>query len=506
MKTTRRPIWMRLSAVIVAIAMLMCIFAGCEKKEEKLDPLEFLKKAIENTVNTANAQVTETEIGDFAGSVEVTANLSEIEMLKEYFGDMSDIGIEAKAKMYLDTAAPAAGLNVGVSGSGMDVIDAYLFLNKSTLALQVGGLFLNEAYGINLDDFEENFDSSIFGPDGAYSIGFSYDELMDMIGEVTTALETMPEMDEELEKKAEAVLDVIPDTLLKSVDENCEVTKEDGSVKLDGTEVDTTDVIIVLDAVAAVEVLEDMMTLLRDDENIRAVMEYAFDLYSAYEFVDSAPSIDEYYDVFDEFFAEIDDMKADAAEEEIEIELAFHVSADKNELIGITMDAVNSELEEEINLELLWGPSIDEFGVISVVVNDDGEVGEGLITFDVEKTDSKYIAKINMDVKSDDEEMNMAAGVEWDKVTGAAAVYIKADGEELRAEADITTSDDMIYIALGKITVPNSDPIDLSGVYINIDKNDPIPAVGEYQDLLTMTEADFEALIETIAGLGEMFG
>ena len=144
--------------------------------------------------------------------------------------------------------------------------------------------------------------------------------------------------------------------------------------------------------------------------------------------------------------------------------------------------------------------------MISVVVNDDGEVGEAFITFDEENTDSKYIAKINMDVKSDDEEMNMAAGVEWDKVTGAAAVYIKADGEELRAEADITTSDDMIYIALGKITVPNSDPIDLSGVYINIDKNDPIPAVGEYQDLLTMTEADFEALIETIAGLGEMFG
>lgn len=507
MKTTRRPMWMRLSAVIIAISMLMCIFAGCQKKEEKeKTPMEFLREAINNTLDTAAAQVEETEISDFCGSAEVKLNLAEIEMLKDYMAGLEGFGIEASAKVYLDTAKPAAALTVAAGGSGLQIIDALMYLDQSNLALDLGGMLLDGAYGINLEDFEENFDSSVFGPDGAYSLGYSYDELVDMIGEVTTALETMPEIDEELEKKAEAALDVIPDTLLKSIEENCEVTKESGSVKLGDTELDTDDVVVVLDAVAAIEVIEDMMTLLRDDENIRAIMEYYFDVLGGYveAYYLEITTAEEYYDTIDEFFAEIDDMKADAAEEEGEVELTFHVNADENELIGISMDTI--DMEEPVDMEILWGPSVEEFNTVSLVADIDGEKTEALFTIDEENTDSKYKATVNFELNSDYEEIAVVGGVEWDKTSGAAAVYMEMDGEELRAEANIKVEGEKINIALGKITVPYEEPIDLTGVYITINKNDVMPTISEYTDLLTMTEAEFDELIMSIYDLIGMFG
>ncbi len=498
----KRPMWMRFSAVAVALAMLMCIFAGCEKKKE-LDPLEFLKTAFENTVNTATAQTTVTEVGDFSGSIEVVANLTEIEMLKAQLAGLEGLGLEASAKVYLDTAKEAAGLEVGMGGSGIQVIDAFLFLDKSNLALEVGGLFINEAYGIKFDQIEKNFDSSIFGPDGAYSLGFSYDELMDMLGEASAMLADVPAIDEDHAAKAEAVVDEMIDTLLKSVEENCEVTKEDGSVKLDGTEVATTDVIIVLDAVALVEILEDMSTYFAENEEIREIVEYGFDIISGYGVNLEFGSVDEVYETFDEFLAEIDDLKADAAEEEGEIEFVFHVNADKNEFIGISMETV--DMEGHVDMELLWGPSVEEFNTVSLVVDVDGEKTEALFTIDEENTDSEYSATVAFEVNSDYEEIAVIGGVEWDKQSGDAAVFMEVDGEELRVEANIKTEDEKTTVALGKIAVPYEEPVDLTGIYINIDTNDPIPAVGNYKDLLTMTEADFEELLDVFSGLAEMF-
>jgi len=497
---------MRLSAVIIAISMLMCIFAGCQKKEEKeKTPMEFLREAINNTLDTAAAQVEETEISDFCGSAEVKLNLAEIEMLKDYMAGLEGFGIEASAKVYLDTAKPAAALTVAAGGSGLQIIDALMYLDQSNLALDLGGMLLDGAYGINLEDFEENFDSSIFGPDGAYSLGYSYDELVDMIGEVSGTFASISTVDEELAAKAEAFLKEFGDTMTATVEENCEVKKESGSVKVGDTDVDTEDIVITFDAVAAAEVLEDMAIFLRDDENALDVIEYAYDLYAAYGLeIYFASDSGEYYDLIDEFLAEIDDLKADAAEEEGEVELTFHVNADENELIGISMDTI--DMEEPVDMEILWGPSVEEFNTVSLVADIDGEKTEALFTIDEENTDSKYKATVNFELNSDYEEITVVGGVEWDKTSGAATVYMEMDGEELRAEANIKVEGEKINIALGKITVPYEEPIDLTGVYITINKNDVMPTISEYTDLLTMTEAEFDELIMSIYDLIDMFG
>lgn len=505
MKTTRRPMWMRLSAIIVAVSMLMCIFAGCQKKEPEKTPMEFLKDAINNTIDKATVQVEEAEIKDFCGSAEVKLNLTEIEMLKEYLAGLEGIDIEAAAKLYFDTAKPAVALEASAGGSGLQIIDALLYLDQHDLALDVGGMLLSETYGIDLANIEKNFDSSVFGPNGAYSIGFSYDELIEMIGETTNAIAAMPEVDEEFVAKAETVMNEMIDTLLKSVEEYCEVTKEDGSVKIGETDVDTADVIIVFDYAALIEVLEDMATYFTENADVREVVEAGFDLITSYGYIYvGIESVDEMYATFEEFLAEIDDIKADAAEEEGAIELAFHVNAEKNEFIGISMETV--DIGEDVTMEFYWGPSVDDFKAISFEMDIDGEKTELLITIDKEITDSKFNIDIALEASDDYEEFEATAGINWDKQSGAAAVYVEADGEELRAEANIKVDGDKINIALGKIAVPYEEPIDLAGVYITVNTNDVMPAAPEYTDLLTMTEAEFDALIESITDLIDMFG
>ncbi len=505
MKTTRRPMWMRLSAIIVAISMLMCIFAGCQKKEEKeKTPLEFLKEAINNTFDTAAAQVEETEITDFCGSAEVKLNLSEIEMLKESLAGLEEFGIEAAAKLYLDTAKPAAALEVNAGGSGMTVIDALLYLDENDLALDLGGMLLSEAYGIDLSNFENNFDSSIFGPGGAYELGFSYAELMDMLEVYAGSLTTVPTVDEELAAKAEEVVNEMIDTLLKSVEENCEVTKEDGSVKIGDTDVTTSDVVVTLDATALIEVAEDMATYFTENADVREVVEAGFDLITSYGYIYvDFESVDEVFATFDEFLAEIDELKAEAAEEEGEVELTFYVN-DKDEFIGISMETV--DMDENITMDILWGPSMDDFKVVSIEMNDGGEISEALLTIDKEITDSKFNVDITLTSSDDYEEFDVTAGINWDKTSGDAAVYMNADGEELRAEANIKADDEKIDIALGEITIPYEEPVDLTGIYVTINKNDTMPTIDEYTDLLTMTEAEFDELIMAIYDLIGVFG
>lgn len=496
---------MRLSAIVVAVSMLMCIFAGCQKKEPEKTPMEFLKDAINNTVDKATVQVEEAEIKDFCGSAEVKLNLTEIEMLKEALAGLEGIDIEAAAKIYFDTAKPAVALEASAGGSGLQIIDALLYLDPNDLALDVGGLLLSETYGIDLANFEKNFDSSIFGPNGAYSLGFSFDELMEMIGETTNAIAAMPEVDEEFVAKSEEAVNEMFDMLLKSIEENFEVKKEDGSVKIGETDVDTADVIIVFDYAALIEVLEDMAIFFNENEDYREVFEYGINLIVSNVYV-GFESADEVFEVYEEFLAEIDELKADAAEEEGEAELTFHVSADKNELIGISIDF--SDTDENITMEILWGPSMDDFKAISINSDADGEKFEFLLTFDHENTDSKFNATANVYVNTiyGEESHAGSAGIEWDKVSGAAAVYVKADGEELRAEANIKVDGDKTTVGLGKITVPSEEPVDLTGIYITINDNDVMPAVPEYTDLLTMTEAEFDALIESITDLIDMFG
>ena len=247
-----------------------------------------------------------------------------------------------------------------------------------------------------------------------------------------------------------------------------------------------------------------MATYFTENADVREVVEAGFDLITSYGYIYvDFESVDEVFATFDEFLAEIDELKAEAAEEEGEVELTFYVN-DKDEFIGISMETV--DMDENITMDILWGPSMDDFKVVSIEMNDGGEISEALLTIDKEITDSKFNVDITLTSSDDYEEFDVTAGINWDKTSGDAAVYMNADGEELRAEANIKADDEKIDIALGEITIPYEEPVDLTGIYVTINKNDTMPTIDEYTDLLTMTEAEFDELIMAIYDLIGVFG
>ena len=79
------------------------------------------------------------------------------------------------AKAYMNEKEQRSAMTLGVQLAGQ-TLDASIFANQESVAFASQILLGDKAYGFGLKDFVENFNKSVFGPDGAYALVSTLDK------------------------------------------------------------------------------------------------------------------------------------------------------------------------------------------------------------------------------------------------------------------------------------------------------------------------------------------
>lgn len=160
----------KLLALLMAVAMLVSIVAcgGSEKEEDVLDTKNPILNATANLFN---------KFANEGGTISLSAEGEALDMLEDEFG----IAFES-LEFKTDTEKVLATLNGKLGDT--DLSESIYYGGKDVVVNSPA--ILGGAYGINLGTLEEDFEDSVFGPDGDYALP---EETMDQFEEVFGMLE-----------------------------------------------------------------------------------------------------------------------------------------------------------------------------------------------------------------------------------------------------------------------------------------------------------------------------
>ena len=409
-----------------------------------------------------------------------------------------------------------AAVTAGVEIAGSNLADACLRVSEDEIVIFSDVVLGDDAYGINLDNAAENYETSLFGPNGAFYFGVdSIDPILELI-----------EASRNMEKDSEELYEELVEKLLESLNEHAEVEKENDTLDFNGKSTKVTVVKFVLDDDAFKDLLLDMVDYLRKSDKVEkflekygnhlmgtsplvAMIEYnerpsyyerfygieTFDEYYEYFYGDDEGNVvDEFYDVLDEIKDSIDEIEGLK-----EIELAFYITKSGTQLVGFEIEVDTTE--EDVKLGIFMGPDLSKMSELRVELR--AGDNKAVLSYCVTTNDkSEYISELA--VKADGETV-LTGGVEWDKKNGDLEICVEVDGEELVLEGALEAGKSRAELQVDYIAVPGEGDMELD-IVLTLDADDKMPAIpNDYTDILEMTEDDVKNLAEmlqdTVSGL-----
>lgn len=460
------------AAVVIILVIVIAAAAGSS-------PLGLVEKGVNNSIQALEKNDLFSRVSTAAqgGSLEVRCDL---EGITGYPVD----GF-ASAKLYLNSKSKAA-LVAGVEMDDETMFDASVFLSKDSVAMASETLLGDEAYGISLKKLAKNFEDSVFGPDGAFSLGI---ELPEDMGSVS---DDAAELAEDLEKVADGLLR----KLGKSVNKHAEISKESKAIKFNGTEVKTTAVTVSIDHESAAEILGDMLDYLRSDKTLKNCLydyaDYCASILSEAGIVgdeDPAEVIDELYETLDEITQEdLDDLEKALKRAGLELEITFNITKSGKQLVKVKCSA---ELYgEKADFTVQAGPSWDELEEITIRVNDGDTISKFSYTV---KEDSKEEYSATLKVQEDSRVL-LDGEFTWNRKKGDFYLELTDRWDDtMGAEGTIEATSKKLEIVIDSVfEYGGKTDLGLSVILTNSDK---MPSMPSYTEILTMDEDEVEELI-----------
>ena len=485
-KVGKTPILISIAAVVV-IAIVAIIASAAASS-----PLKLLGKGFVNSVNALkqNSVVAFAEKTAKGGSIEAVCDMEEL----------LNLPVEGVLSLKLYTAAAKMAVTADVAIEGESVLDASAFVDEENIAVASEALFGTETYGINLTNFAEKFEDSVFGPDGELSLGIELPDATDSV------VEDAAKMTEDSQKIAKSMLAY----LLQSIEEHAAVSKEDESLDFNGTEVKATAVGIQADSEALSAMIADLVEYLRSDAELKAFL-YNYADYFAAALVESGLVYGDYEDgeaIIDEFYEQLENIGDEEMEEltealedaDVEISLTFYITKSGKELVGVKFDGEADG--DKVKASVLAGPSWKNLEEVSVRLDDGYSVIR--VTYTVETNDKKeYSAELK--VREGSENILVGEFV-WDKENGDFEVELADDwGDTYGLEGSLTVDSKAVTIVLDSVS-EDSEKIDL-GISVIVTASDKMPEMPAYKEILDMTSDDVEDLIYDLEDiLGELSG
>ncbi len=546
---------MKKTIIIISVVLVLAIAVTAATlifRKTSTTPLEKIEDAFEKSYDAAekaNADaITKSESFKSNGSLEISADVSQL--LKSAG---LDLDLSAMLKLYMDTKNARVADELAVNMNGQKIIDALLTGNGKNIAFKSESILGSEAYGITFADFFDKFDDSVFGPDGAYSVGLSADEIKEQLSagirdtfELT--LDSV-ELTAELEALSEKLTKEFKEVLYTSLEANATFAEADGTLTIAGVDVRTTDVSIIMTEEQTYKVLIDVLNFVKESEKFKELFITSYEITGAHtvdDFIENNSIYDYMKDLTDtpedaynefigatnELIAEInaeleevsaseDESSEEAEGEENTLTISFHISKDNSELIGINL-FVTSE-EDRVEMEVKFGPSsadVDQISFTGKIDDITDSLDADTVTLEYvvkEDSDDRYKASVNVnsieyydyygEIKGDVSALE--ATLEWDK-----------EDYDYKLILNTTIEDETTKVTLGGTYKPEDDKSTLTitsigaqGITLRVGEirfiarySDTAPEIGEFTEVLDMSEAEVDEVVATFEEFEEYIG
>lgn len=469
---SKKGLWIGIAAALVVIAVALAVVIGMVSSS----PLTLLATGFRNSVEAMqeDAFTKLMEQANNSGSVEISMDISSA---LEQSGLPMSCTVSAKA--YMNEKEQRSAMTLGVQLAGQ-TLDASIFANQESVAFASQILLGDKAYGFGLKDFVENFNKSVFGPDGAYALDIELpEELQSQLDGYQTYAEDMRKLAPKLGER-----------LIKILEENSTVEKEDSTLTLGGEEVKTTAVIIKMDHNQLATALEQVLNYLRTDEEIKAFVQE----HKAIIFGDDAENFgEEFYKWLDEAAAEdMDELRKKIEEEEAGVEVAFHITKSGKQLIGMELFLASNEEPGEVNIYA--GPDLKNTKELRFEIGNGDETVKGtyLVKTDDDKT---FVALLDL---CEDEESLVQVDVRWDKQTGVWEVTgTNSQSSSVGIRGTLEITDKELSATLESIEI-EGQKTEL-GMGMVVRAQDTMPEMPQFKDLLAMTEDEVAGLVNELS-------
>lgn len=471
-----------IAALVAALVVVIAIIVGTVLTSR---PLAVLAKGAKNSYEALKNNEIVLLIGNIAkgGSIEASADL---ETLTE---SMLGYGMEGSAviKLYADDK-PAAAVEARVEMEGENLLDLTLVTDQEEIAVNSTSLLGGNAYGIRFDDIEKNFESSAFGPDGAYSIGMELEELQEVLDSVKNNAADSDEF--------AAIMEDLLGVVLKSVTTHAEIEKDRETLTFAGEECKTTAVTIHADAAALLNICGEIVDYCRTDSQLRAYLTENSDIlvavaqYDGYYDMDAEELLEYFYETLDELAQRIADAKKDVEDLETEIDLTFFVTKSGSYLVGAEL-AVEF-YEETARMEAFIGPDLQNIKEISFRYDDGYDKIKG--SYVVKANDKKeYSATLKI---KEDSETVFSGSIDWDKAKGDLEIEFADEWDSYALSCEMEHSSKATVIRVLSYE-DEYEELDI-GVTVTLKGSDKMPSISKYTDILVMDEDEVEDIIYDI--------
>lgn len=478
-KSRKTPIIIAVAAVVVAAAVLIAVFAG----GAAASPLALVAKGAENTVAAIEASSTVTLMEDLIthGSMDVTADLAPItESAMGYAMDG-----QAKVSVYYsnkESLALTADVTLGVT----PLLDAMLILDPQDIAVGSQALLGDKVYGVDLETLPSTFDSSVFSPNGAYSLGMTAEEVMQIVDSLKAG--------EELPAEAEKVIKDFVAATAASVLKNSTVSEEKSSLAFAGESCKTTAVTVTMTAENLCAIAEDVLNYLNTNKELKTFLQER-----AAAAPEAAEVIDEFYDEVAAAAADLDETKAEIMEANPVVNFTFHITEEGTYLVAVVMDITSAE--GDISIEYLIGPDPGSPREVSFRTNIYGFENSFTYTVTVNDKDA-YSAQLSAVAEN---ETVLSGSLNWNRGTGALLAEVSADGETYSCSGTFAHTDEAETFTIRSVNDGYEDiPL---GVTVTLNRTAQFPELPAYTDLLTMSQTEIDGLLDDLsaAAMGLLF-
>ena len=480
---------MKTKRIIAAAAALVLVLASCLSVIGcQTDPYKILERSLKNTAKTVETDPGRT-LYENGATVEVEIPLGFV--LEQLLGELGEVAVtDASLVGKISSAGQGAESSVLLSlkAGGETKANAILYRNGEYVAIASEEL-LGGSYGLSFEGQKEKFDNSIFGKNGALSLGVDYDELTEMFRQSNSEKDGA-----EAEDRAKEAKKFLGDeyALLKKYSD---AKTEKGSVSFEETEVGTTDVVLALTGEKLYNYLAEAVDMALDYVEKLGLSGALGNM--TVNGADGEKLAESVADAKEKFHSELEESREDV--EKLNVEAVFHTTK-SNEIVGFdaVIKAVEDDEERTVTLTSKFGPKPSEPAEITFdLETNDGDETESLASFRIENESSEEKFTSDLDLSMNGEK-TVDGSLEIDKTNEKYSISIGSPEELISADGEYSLEKDGIRVTLDKINAGKNQSIEL-GAAVSIKSSADIEKITEYDDILDVTEAKAEELTGSLA-------
>ena len=410
-------------------------------------------QAYENTAKAALPSGMQHLDKEFA--VDLTADLSKLPMDLPISGNVN-------AKINYENRTFGAELKANIMSITMNLLS--LFASKDDLSIQSPFLIGNDAYGLSFKDAEANLSKSVLSPDSGSELALPQ-ETYDAVVKLIPLVRNLASVD------FEKVWNSVKNELWKEIDAMNVTEKKPEKVTVFEKEFDTNLIAIKMNGIQFCELIEKLLDWAENDPELAKVFAI-LDAASNQEGAGERAYLKEFRESL---------KKAKETGDKVTLTANGYIEKATGYLVRLEAQFVN-ENEESAKQSFKYDTRIENDFVKHAFEIDNGE--------GIQKSSTN-----------------------WDKKTALYSIY--GEGSEPVMTLEIKAENDSLTITPKTVNVagvpgsgdlPVSIPTDLSFVTVKLSANAEAPSLPSYKDLLTMTQTELEALLQTIMQKLRSFG